>query len=79
MFRDTVLFAASKKRELVIFLLCFLGAYILNVIGIIQFKSPAKELLTQLHVVFIVSLVLYGTVVALRILYHLVSRIWNRK
>lgn len=79
MFRDTVLFAASKKRELIIFFSCFLGAYILNVIGIIQFKTPARELLTQLHVVLIVSLVLYGTVVALRILYYLVSRMWNRK
>jgi len=79
MFRDTTITAAFKRKELIIFLSCFLGAYVLNVIGIIQHKSPAIELLTQLHVVLLVSLVFYGVVVALRILYYLVSRLWNRK
>ena len=79
MFRDTTISTASKRKELIIFLSCFMGAYILNVIGIIQFKSPARELVTQLHVVLLVALVLYGTVVALRILYYLVSRLWMRK
>jgi hypothetical protein len=79
MFRDTTISAAVKKKELIIFLSCFLGAYVLNVIGIIQHHSPAKELITQLHVVLLVALVIYGIVVALRILYYLVSRLWNRK
>lgn len=79
MFRDTTISAAVKKKELIIFLSCFAVAYILNVIGIIQHNSPAKELITQLHVVLLVSLVIYGIVVALRVLYHLMSRLWNRK
>jgi len=79
MFKDTTLRAASKKKELIIFLSCFAGAYVLNIIGIIQHKTQAKELITQLHVVLLVSLVIYGIVVALRILYYLVSRLWNRK
>jgi len=79
MFRDTTISAASKKREFIIFLSCFIGAYILNVIGIIQHQSPAKELFTQLHVVLLVSLVVYGVVIFLRILYHLVSHLWMRK
>ncbi len=79
MFRDTTLTAASKRKELMIFLSCFIGANLLNVIGIIQNSSQAKELVTQLHVVLIVSLVLYGMVLILRALYYLVSRIWSRK
>jgi len=79
MFRDTTISATAKKKELIIFLACFAGAYVLNVIGIIQHNSPAKELFTQLHVVLLVTLVIYGIVVALRILYHLVSRLWSRK
>jgi len=79
MFRDTTISAAVKKKELIIFLSCFAVAYILNVIGIIQHNSPAKELITQLHVVLLVSLVIYGIVVALRVLYHLMSRLWTRK
>ncbi len=79
MFRDTTITAASKRNELMIFLSCFTAANLLNVIGIIKHSSPAKELFTQLHVVLIVTLVLYGLVLILRALYYLVSRIWNRK
>jgi len=79
MFRDTTISAASKKREFIIFLSCFTGAYIMNVIGIIQHQSPAKELFTQLHVVLLISLVFYGIIIFLRILYYLVSRLWMRK
>jgi hypothetical protein len=79
MFRDTVVTAAMKKREALIFALCFLAAYVLNVIGIIAYGSPARELVTQLHVVLLVALVLYGAVVLLRLLYYLLSRFWTRK
>jgi hypothetical protein len=68
-----------KRRELTIFFLCFFAAYALNVIGIIRHHSPARELLTQLHVVMLVALILYAGVVLLRVLYYLVARFWNRK
>jgi hypothetical protein len=76
---DTTITILQKRRELIIIVACFLAAYLLNVIGIIQHKSPAKELITQLHVVLLVSLVFYGTVILLRVLYHLISRLWIRK
>ena len=76
---DTPISALRKRRELIIIGACFLAAYLLNVIGIIQHKSPAKELVTQLHVVLLVSLAFYGTVILLRILYHMISRLWIRK
>ena len=79
MFRDTTITSTMKKRELIIFGLCFLGAYILNVIGIVKHGTPARELVTQLHMVLLVALVVYGAVIVLRVLYHLVSRFWNRK
>ena len=79
MFKDTTITAAIKKRELIIFVVSFAAAYILNVIGIIQNKSPVKELITQLHVVLLVTLVIYGIVIILRALYYLISRLWLRK
>ena len=79
MFRDTIITASSKRKELIIFLFCFLGAYILNVVGIILHQSPVRELFTQLHVVFLVALILYGLTLCLRVLYYLVSRLWMRK
>ena len=79
MFRDTTITAAIKKRELIIIVVCFAAAYILNVIGIIKHQSPARELITQLHVVLLVTLVIYGTVVILRVFYYMISRLWLRK
>ena len=76
---DTTITALQKRRELMIFGACFLAAYLLNVIGIIQNSSPAKELITMLHVVLLIALVLYGTVLLLRVIYHLISRFWVRK
>lgn len=79
MLRDTTITAAMKKRELIIFLVCFLGAYLLNVIGIIKHHTPARELVTKLHIVILVGLAFYGAVIILRVLYYLVSRLWIRK
>jgi hypothetical protein len=77
--RDSTMNAPMKRRELIIFLVCFLVAAVLNVIGIAWHHSPASELITQLHVVLIVALVIYGAAVILRILYYLISRFWFRR
>jgi VIT1/CCC1 family predicted Fe2+/Mn2+ transporter len=79
MLRDTTITSGQKKRELIIILVCFLAAYLLNVIGIIQHNSPARELITQLHVVLLLAAIFYGIVIVLRILYYLISRLWVRK
>lgn len=79
MFKDTTIAAKAKKRELIILLIAFLFAFSLNVIGIIQHQSPAKELFTQLHVVLLITVVLYLFTGLLRVIYLLISRLWNRK
>jgi len=79
MLKDTTITATTKKRELTIILVCLIGAYLLNVIGIIAYHTPARELVTKLHVVILVALVFYGIVIILRVLYYLISRLWIRK
>jgi len=79
MFKNTIITASTKKRELIIFLACFAIAFILNVVGIIKHQTPVKELITELHIVLLVSLVLFGATIILRVLYYLVSRLWVRK
>ena len=79
MFKDSIITAKAKKRELFIFLACFVAAILLNAIGIIKYETPARELASQLHIVIIVALSLYALVIVLRILYHLVARLWTRK
>ena len=68
-----------KKREPVIFLCCFLGAYLFAIAGIIQQKSPASELLTQVPVALLLACVIYVAVLILRIIYLVIARFWFRK
>ena len=68
-----------KRNEPIIFLVCFLLAFTLNALGIIRDGSPLRELVTQLPLVLLVTLILYVVVILLRILYYLISRFWVRK
>jgi hypothetical protein len=69
MFRDTVITARQKKRELTIYLLCFAGAVIFNIIGIMKYSTPAKEIYTQLHIVFLVSVFFYLLTIIFRLIF----------
>jgi hypothetical protein len=77
--KETVITPGRKKRELFVLLACTIGAFVLNVIGIIKFNTPAKELVTQIPLVLLLSLVIYALVAVLRIIAFLVSRIWIKK
>lgn len=68
----------TRKRELRIFLACFLLAFLVNVTGIIQHGTAARELLTRLHIVLLFSVIFYFLAAILRMIYLLVSRLWNR-
>lgn len=76
--KETVITPGMKRRELTIILACFLAAYLMNIIGIVKFHTPAIELLTKIPLVLLVAVLIYGAVVILRILYYLVSRLWIR-
>lgn len=77
-FKDSIITANSKQKEFRILLALFILAFLLNLYGIIRYGSPAIELLSELHIVLLVTLVLYGLTGILRLLYHLVSRLWKR-
>lgn len=67
------------RREGIIFLVCFAGACVLHVVGIIKQGAPARELVTRLHLMLLISMVLYFAAGILRILYYLIARLWVRK
>lgn len=69
----------TARRELIILLVCFAGSFILHVAGIILHHAPVRELVTKLYAVLLVTLILYGVVIILRVLYYLISRYWIRK
>jgi hypothetical protein len=76
--KETVITPDMKRRELRLFLVCLIVAFVLNVVGIITFSSPAIELISQLHIVLLVSIVLYLVAVVFRGLFFMISMIWRR-
>jgi len=77
--KETVITPGMKKRELIILLVCFIAAYVLNVVGIVKYNAPAIELVSQLHVVLAVSLVIYVLVAVFRGLLYLFSLLVKKK
>jgi hypothetical protein len=64
------------RREFIIWLIAFLLSNLLNVYGIIHYKTRWIELFTQLGYVFVLSLLLYFLVVLIRMVVGIVR---NRK
>jgi hypothetical protein len=73
MFKDTIISASLKKQELHTFLYCFGAAFIFNIVGILMYKSPAKELFTQLHVVLLLSVFFYLLLTFFRVLIWIIK------
>ncbi len=77
--KETVITPGRKRRELYIALACFIVAYAMNVAGIIKYHTPAKELLTKIPLVLLITLMFYVALSLLRLLYAFVAGFWNRK
>ncbi len=75
--KDTVLTQARKKRELYILLFAFIAAIILNLIGILKYGTPVKELVTEFPMTLAVTLFLYAVVTGLRLIWWLLSGIYR--
>ena len=75
--KDTVISAAVKRRELKIWLVCFIVANIVNWTAIIKYQTPWYEIFTQIGYVVVTSLVIYALIAVLRIafkVYKLITR-----
>jgi hypothetical protein len=76
--KETVITSRFKKQELYILLACTIVAYALNIIGIIKYSSPAKELITKIPLVLLIALLIYTTLAVLRIIYFLINKLWKK-
>jgi hypothetical protein len=73
--KDTVISAAVKRRELKIWLVCFIVANIVNWAAIIKYQTPWYEIFTQIGYVVVSSLLLYGLLLLVRIAYKILRRL----
>ena len=77
--KDTVISAATKRRELYIWLACFVVANIVNVVTIIKFQTSWLEIFTQIGYVVITSLVLYVLVLIVRLAWRIFSHLLAKR
>lgn len=73
--KDTVISAAVKRRELKIWLVCFIVANIVNWVAIIKYQTPWYEIFTQIGYVVVSSLLIYGLLLLVRIAYKILRRL----
>lgn len=67
--KNTVITIRQKKREIIIWLVCFFVANIVNLIAILVYKTSFSELVEASGYVFVFSWVIYAILVVMRILF----------
>ena len=67
------------KREILFLLLSFLLSVSMNVVGIAKHGAQWKDLLTNIHVVLILTLIIYFLIWLVRLLVILVLRSLRKK
>ena len=73
--KDTVISAAVKRRELKIWLVCFIVANVVNWAAIIKYQTPWYEIFTQIGYVVVSSLLFYGLLLLVRIAYKILRHL----
>ncbi len=76
--KDTIISADVKRRELKIWLACFVVANIINWAAIIKFQTPWYEIFTQMGYVVVSSLLLYGLLLLVRIAWRIIRALLGK-
>ena len=70
--KDTLVTARRKKTEIITALVCFALAFLLNIVCIIVYKTPFKEVFTQIGYIVVIAIALYVIWTAIRLLVWLI-------
>lgn len=76
--RNTVITAHQKKREIIIWLVCFLIANLVNLIAILVYETSFSELIKSLGYVIVFSFVIYAVWGIVRILWHALRNLYKK-
>ncbi len=76
--KDITIKASQLRKELIIFVVCFVAAFGLNIYSIAKFETDWSEILGQLHVVLGITIIIYLLVALIRFIYFGLSR-WIQK
>lgn len=73
--KDIIISVKQQKTEIKIICTCIVLAYLLNIISILSYGTEWSELWTQSLWMLIITCLLYGLSIVLRLLYWCVSKI----
>ena len=71
--KDTLITVKRKRTEIITLLVCFVLAFLLNIACIFIYKTPFKEVFTQIGYVVVITVALYLIWTALRLLVWLIQ------
>ena len=75
--KDWIITANRQKKEFLMWVICFVLAFILNIVAIAIYNTEWKELWTQIGYVFFISILFYFMSGFFRLGINLITR--NRK
>jgi len=76
--KDIVVKTGVIKRELMLLGVMFVVAFVMNVYAIVVHQGQWSELLSQLHIVVLLTLFLYALVLLIRLVYWGGRAVWKR-
>ena len=74
--KDIIIKAEVVKRELIILLSAFVLSFFMNVYAIIAYSGQLLELVTQFHIVVLLTLFFYILVLVVRLIYWGLKALW---
>ncbi len=77
--KDITISASQIRKEIIIFSICFVAAFGLNIYSIAKFETDWSEILGQLHVVAGIAVIIYLLVVIIRLIYFGFTRLIQKK
>jgi len=77
--KDITIKGTVLRRELIIWLILLVSAFVLNIYAIVVYDGELSEIFTQMHIVVIVSLAVYIPVALIRVCYYTIKLLFNRK
>lgn len=76
--KDIIITSKKLKRESNIYFLCFILAFIMNVIAIIVYSRPWIELISQIGYVIVISIFIYLILWIPRGILHIATSLFRK-
>lgn len=77
--KDIIISSKRQKKELTVFLICFIVAEIINALSIVVYDTNWSELFTHIGYVFVLAVGIYLFLLFIRLICNLISRLFKNK